>query len=76
MKYNVVKVGFKSPLPCIGSMAWMATIHPGGYTDCELDTDTGILSLSGAGRVTKRIHVSNTTEMEFGATRPAALRKD
>ena len=73
MKYNVVEVTFGRPVSAFGSQAWFATAKQGGYEEAELDTDTGILTFKGraAGLKTRRVHVTNTVDMVFGATKAA-----
>lgn len=77
MKYNVIEVVFHRPIPSLGSSAWMATVNQGGYDSCELDTESGLLSLTSSkpGVKTRRIHVSNTADMVFGPTKASVDKK-
>lgn len=77
MKFNVLKVNFKGAVTAFGSSAWYSTVRQGGYDEAELDTDTGILTFWGKSPLeTRRIHVSNTSDMVFGPTKAAAVRKE
>jgi hypothetical protein len=77
VKYNVTEVTFKQSIPSLGSSAWMVTVKQGGYDSCELDTAEGLLTLTSTkpGLKKRRIHVSNTNDMVFGATAAAVDKK-
>ncbi len=71
MKFNVVEVTFKTANSRIGGGSmWASEIKQGGYDSCEYDTELGLLTFETKlpGVKKRRVHVSNTVDMVFGAT--------
>jgi hypothetical protein len=72
MKFEVIEVTFKGPITSLGSSAWYGPAQSGGYISAEYDTETQLVTLEPGpkpGLKRRRVHISNTADMVFGATK-------